>query len=387
MSSQTLALGLLDHRSSMIRLHALSLLIRSKSQKEILGEQVLRKLKESLPYFHCEVEPKTRNEFIALAQKLIMRVIAVISSQNQAVEPCRPCADIHKYTLALAQLKAGIPVVTLPPEWTLTSREKHNAGCTHPESRSMKKNGMLTAATLEHHVSFFQWYTSFLALELRSTATYQRHITALGILEHMQYKSPRTRSTCSPDRRPWIDEVGITKCPSYTQALVRPLCDLMMDAFDDVRASAASCLFFVLESYSQPWIKKTDFPQKIHMAEKLMRATGRADHADGFARMCDLHCRTGSMCLWPQGNDQALEFTLASLQADVKATSLHLRTAVEHSPLHGHIIALRCGSQNFHGYRRSLPILTDTFWSWRPPAPIRPAILRTGSRWTSDMLY
>lgn len=342
-SSQTLALGLLDHRSPMIRIHALSLLIRSKSQKEILGEQVLQKLKASLPYFHCEVESKTRNEFIALAQKLIMRVIAVISSQNQAVEPCQPCADIHRYTLALAQFKAGIPVVILPPEWTLTSREKDNAGCTHPESRSTKKEVMLTAATLEHHVSFFRWYTSFLALELKSTATYQRHITALGILEHMQYKSPRTRSTCSPDPRSWIDEVGIMKCPSYTQALIRPLCDLMTDAFDDVRASAASCLFFVLESCSQPWITRIDIPQKIHMAEQLMRATGRADHADGFARWCQLHCQIGPLCLWPEGNAQALEHALASLQADVTIASSHLRTAVEHSPLHGHIIGLRCG--------------------------------------------
>lgn len=386
MSSQTLALGLLDHRSSMIRLHALSLLIRSKSQKEILGEQVLRKLKASLPYFHCEMEPKTRNEFIALAQKLIMRVIAVMSSQNQAIEPCRPCAGIYGYTLALAQLKAGIPVVTLPPKWTLTSREKHNNGCTHLESRSAKKDGLLTAATLEHHVSFFQWYTSFLALELRSTATYQRHITALGILEHMQYKTPRTRSTCSSDPCLWTDEAGITKCPSYAQALVRPLCDLMTDAFDDVRASAASCLFFVLESCSQPCITNIDFPQKIQIAEKLMRATGRADHADGFARMCRLHCRIGPLCLWPKGNAQALEHALASLQADVKATSSHLRAAVEHSPLHGHISALRCGCQICHGRQRSLPMLTDAFWSWKLPVPIRPALLRTGSRWTSGKL-
>lgn len=353
-SSQTVALGLLDHRSPMIRLHALSLLVCSVSQKEILEDQILRRLEASLSYFHREVEPKTRNEFIALAQKLIMRVIAVISSQNQEVKPCQPCADIHKYQLAVARLKAGKPVSNLPPEWTLTSPERDNTECTHPKSRSTKKEVILTAATLEGHISFFRWYTSFLALELVSTATYQRHITALGILEHMRHKTPRTRLTGSQDPRPWIDEVGITKCPSYTQALVRPLCDLMMDAFEDVRASAASCLFFVLESYPQPWVAEIDIPQKIYMAEQLMRATGRADHADGFARWCRLHCEIDPLWMWPQGNAQALEHALASLQADVKIASPNLRTAVKHSPLHGHVIALRCGCQSCHGFPISL---------------------------------
>jgi len=195
----------------------------------------------------------------------------------------------------------------------------------------------------------------------------------LGILEHMQYKSPWTRSTLSADPRPWIDEVGITKCPCYTHALVRPLFDLIMDAFDDVRALAGSCLFFILESWSRAWTLKIDIPQKINIAEQLMRATGRADHADGFARMFRLHCQIGPQCLWPEGNEDALLHALASLQADVTIARSQMRSAVENSPLHGHIIALRCGLANMSWISEQLIMLTDTFSSWRPLAIIAPA--------------
>lgn len=202
----------------------------------------------------------------------------------------------------------------------------------------------------------------------------------------MEYKTPRTQSTCSPDPRPWIDEVGITKCPSYTHALVRPLFDLMTDAFDDVRALASSCLYFVLESWSRALTLRIDIPQKVHIAEQLMRTTGRADHADGFARLFRLHCQIGPQCPWPKGNADALEHALASLKADVAIAGSHMRSAVENSPLHGHIITLRCGLPKLLWISEQLTMLTDTLWNLKHPAIIRHVILRTGCRRTTGTL-
>lgn len=332
-------MGLLDHRSAIVRIHALSLLIRAKSQKEPFRAEVLRRLQASLPYFHCEVDPKTRNDFIALAKRLILRVIAVISSQDQTVGRCVSCAS--NYGCPLMRHTPKPPIYCLPPDRTVDFPGKGSFECTIPKTGNTKKAQGMTATSFDEHVAFFKWYTSFLTLELQSTATYQRHITALEMLGHIVYKTPRVQSTRSPDPRPWLDETGITRCPSYTQALVRPLFDLVMNPFEDVRASAASCLFFVLESWPRAWTAKIDIARQVRTTEQLMRATGRADHADGFARIWRLHCQVGPLVFWPEGNSDALEQALVYLQTDIDMARSNLQSAVENSPLHGHIIALR----------------------------------------------
>ena len=338
-STGSLGLGLLEHSSHIVRIHALSLLINSKSQREPLSEEIIRKLEECLPGFHSEVDPKTRNEFIALAKKLMTRVTAAIVAQRQAIGSYRTRSQ-EKDDIGHCVLENGTALTVEP-------------------------NMIRKAGSLGHHFSFFRWYTSFLMEELQPTATYQRHITALEIVKYVLLKAAAVSSPSPPCLLALSGDEERPEKPSYTRVLVRPLLDLIMDPFDDVRNSAASIVFTITESSWEKDLEvlsdgdlnsssapkslslgetcKLDLSTSLYRAEALMRATGRADHADGFARTCQL---VWQLCIrdqdWAGGNAITIEHLLSSLKADVKIARSDMRSAARTAPLHGHLIALRC---------------------------------------------
>ena len=321
---------MLAHSSVSIRIHALSLLSRSKSPKEPLSRNCLLSLQNRIAHFHAEVDPKARNDFIPLAKKLFLRVMNVIMAQSGAA--------------------------LIPP--------------TTPEAINFAKHSTLGHDTLhrynivsevnctEQHTIFIRWYMLFLAKELQPTASYQRHITALEILQWS------TRE-CSSVLLGLValDEFLDRPEASYTDELVNPLFSLIMDPFDDVRTLATSTLLFILEGLKQKQRDVSmDFTKdlatmtnplvvsgspgnlsfSLHRAERTTRATGRADHADGLARLNLLRWQlaedSGQGC---NNRTSLLEVLVSDLEADLGTAHSNLSFAVANAPLHGRIIALR----------------------------------------------
>ena len=260
------------------------------------------------------MHPKTRNEIITLAKKLITRVMAAFSSQPHTAE-AREKSQTRSNITSCNQ----IDVVAKKTEFDQN----------------------MTAEPLEQHLSFLRWYTSFLVSELQPTATYQRHITALQILRYIQYHRTRIQPETLSSPLGLVDKKGNSQAVPYDHMLIRSLLDLVMDPFDDVRTSATQCLQSVLVSPRDGIV----LLRNLERARSLMRATGRADHADGFARACQtvygLHLSHPD---GHSGNPVSINQLVSFLRADVEVARSDLRLAVRTMPLHGHLIALRCES-------------------------------------------
>ena len=315
---------MLTHSSASIRIHALSLLSRSKSPKAPLSQDGLLSLQSNIAHFHTEVDPKTRNEFIALAKRLFSRVRTVLVAQDDTIRPYHTSYKVMK-------------------------SEEHNS----LEHKSLQGTQFIAdMSSIEHHASFLRWYLSFLAQELQPTASYQRHIIALDILQSALRDYTAQCSLVSSGLAvldKFVDRLGA----SYTEGLCRLLFDLIMDSFDDVRSLATSILLFIrggplhrqIEmSTANPVNELTTVKPSlvVSRAEKVMRATCRADHADGLARLNLLTWQLAAPIENGYETKSALlEVLISGLEADLEKAHSSLRFAVANAPLHGRIIALR----------------------------------------------
>ena len=318
--NQYVALGLLVHPSPGVRVRALSMLYRSLSFTSTLPSHVLVGLKRSICYFHTEVDPRFRNEFIVIANRLIQGIMSVIFS-------CQPNVVLDK------------------------NSEIERSGSNNREPDSKEE-------IAHEHFDFLIFYMHFVAKELQPTASYQRHITALQILA--------TGLKASGSLGSFNQDAGGPGQRSYTGTLIRPLVDLMMDPFDDVRSTASSVLLDILKASSKPQIESSQreptyrtiplaakaFQQgrflylcrPLARAQTMLRATSRADHADGVARLYDLKWQSCKHEInWDVSRTLIFEELLAGLEEDVSITALDLQLAVGTRPLHGHLISLRSG--------------------------------------------
>ena len=142
---QSICSRLLVHALPSVRIAALSALISSSSSTRPFTADLLHSLRQNIPSFHAEPDPKIRGEFINTAEKLYVRCDVAISRLRKKIDPSR--------------------------------REQFRAS-------TDASHGMEEEA-LYQHVAFRQWYFDYVASELRSTASYQRHVTALKILRVM----------------------------------------------------------------------------------------------------------------------------------------------------------------------------------------------------------
>ena len=351
---KTVALGLLDHPNKNIRIQAISIMLRSSSTTDPVSLGNLSRLRDSICYFHMEVDPRTRNAFVALAKELIPRVMRAIWSSRTTVNSC-------KQALSEANAKGSLGL----------DLEQQN-----------KIEGIIRVnETLhEQHLSFFKFYMPFLANELRPTASYQRHITALHVLSAIfRYAfSKNTKVLLEVDL---IDRDAEWRGhSSFTRSLLRPLFDLLMDPFDDVRGMAASLLLIVLENVWEPHFRSLegeavqiplpvaisgdegddclDLSNLFNRVQSTLRTTGRADHADGVARLYCVIWQFGKKNLdWHVHKSLVIDNLFSSLEGDINVAVSDLRLAVGTRPLHGHLIALKsrqpCSTQN-HAARANL---------------------------------
>ena len=158
---QIVCLSLVVHASPNIRIAALSVLIYSSSSTSPLAAELLLSLRQNLPIFHAESDPKIRAEFFSIIKTLIARLQAAVFRMHKAFAP-------H----------------TEPPQGQCEPRVSSALG-----DRSSAQH----RDTLDQHISFLAWYLEFLSGELQPTASYQRHITALKVLQNIK---PGVRSNC-----------------------------------------------------------------------------------------------------------------------------------------------------------------------------------------------
>ena len=223
------------------------------------------------------------------------------------------------------------------------------------------------ASLMGQQISFLNWYADFLTRELRPTSSYQRHITALKILSFQLLPDLDTGAVRLPAKSASDSDTEPSQMSIFTAQLLRCVLDLMLDPFDDVRHAATTIaelfppvLLFTLamdntESITSTEHKKDDeaalafdsrgLVNTLYRAEAIMRATGRADHADGVGRLYSLlygTCQNNAKpYTWYHSRESILVHILQRLEHDIRLARNDMRTAVAKYPLHGYLIALR----------------------------------------------
>ena len=346
----TLGTSLLEHSSSAVRLAALSLLVSSPASSRPFCRRVLRRMRQCIPHFHIEVNAKPRNEFIALMKKL--------------------CTRIRGATLSLLRHDQNLYSVT----GEQTSTAAHFFAKLDDEGPVSSGNVIEQVLNeemyiLEEHLAFRKWYMVFLLQELRPTATYQSHITALKVLSFLIEQTIALHNTPSRSHSDYISALN----EHLPEGLfVRSLTELLLDPFDDVRQVANRVIDLHLSINLIPQTREgRDDGQELRNQEakyetdndddyckanestlfNLIRAedragiTGRADHADGLGRLYNLLFTTCGPLAKPAGWHQSryliLDHVISMLEKEVDIASKDLLFAVSHMSLHGHLIALR----------------------------------------------
>ena len=343
LDSEALACNYLEHVSASVRLSALSLLVSSSVASKPFTQSVLETLRVCLPYFHVEVNAKARNEYIALMKKLCVRLERAIMSFLRATH---------------TSLNFGFEESTTSQPESVTN-----------STATWKIHGQL----LRSHIEFRKRYLLFLIHELRPTASYQSHITALKIL-HPLFEGESARPAA-------FSRVSYEALNILDETLPRNLChralyDLLLDPFDDVRQWSARvlelCIQRDLAAFSSPLVgtlrEKPDaieqrgeiiadgpvIDTELYMAEKKAEQTGRADHADGVGRLYGLVYSANQVIVEPTKRDRSsfaiVDHLISNTEKEVIIATDNLLHAIGNASLHGHLIALRYGS--------TFPILT-----------------------------
>ena len=212
-----------------------------------------------------------------------------------------------------------------------------------------KQRSGSSITSLQEYQAMIEWLLHMVGMELRPTANYQRHISALKILTILLRSGiddsvPRVhRSKSATAQTTWPFHLSI-----FDTGLTRVLMDLLLDPFDDVRHAAAS----ILSVFIQTNVKAdratvhAETERALARSEAVMMMSGRADHADGVAHIYSLlhqsrdaegsssrGCRYGT-------NPVALSL-LDKLEDMLVLAKQHLLTAATKHPVHGVLTSLR----------------------------------------------
>ncbi|KAL8938211.1 MAG: hypothetical protein Q9216_004013 [Gyalolechia sp. 2 TL-2023] len=341
-ATQNMGASFLCHASPQIRSAAFSLVINTSSSRGLLTENTLCALRLALPSYHAEVNTKRRQENVSMIKSLLSRISTSLKSSNVF------------FTASLVQ---GSSPSGEPPSSTATitsSSEGHVCG---------------------QQQDFLAWYYGFLTHELNPTASYQRHIVSLQIIEFLfssVLNETQSWTECKFNGRRYEGP----RC-DFNDELLISLLDLAMDPFDDVRDIATLILrkytriilsgavsdlrgqsikAETLHSLAQGrkdrtiipvWLPRTIVTKAFDRSKSNMQITGRADHADGFGRLYNLVHGPDYMSdpggAWDKGPQLMLEDLMSELEQCVAAAQDDLLLAVQTASLHGYLIATRFG--------------------------------------------
>ncbi|UJO17504.1 uncharacterized protein CLAFUR5_06484 [Fulvia fulva] len=287
----------LCRKSRSARLTGLSLLTTSHAATRPIPTTALTQIRRALPSMFADVDADFRSGVLSAFQRLIDRLRAI--------------------TAVLA-------------------RQKHtNEGA--QSNQSTTSDGALLA-NLRAHEDFVRWALRFVTWELRPTASYQRHISALKCLAILA----RSGLDTSVPSTLWSrTALGESKWP-FTMTIMsddlkRLLLDIVIDPFDDVRQAATTILD--MQASTTPELNSA-----TRRAETDMLRTGRADHADGVARIYALRSsfeRAQRTAEVDSPETSIVHDLVGQLEKMLEVARSSLPEAVSKYPLHGILTSLR----------------------------------------------
>ncbi|KAH0369828.1 hypothetical protein KCU65_g2939, partial [Aureobasidium melanogenum] len=299
---------LLLRTSDAVRIAGLAMLTTSTVTTQPLSIGAMDSLSKGLPFLHADADAGFRSELFSLIRHLMDRI------------------------------KAATATLTKPP-----GKSKKNAKTPLDSSSVPIQSSELVAA----HRSFIEWYVAFLKTELRPTASYQRHISALKCISIIARSGVDAR--ISQNTKP----TGATVLWPFTLNVVDHemtdlLIDLLLDAYDDVRSMAAEILsLFNSGSLQQSAVEDTPMLAKVlAQAQEMLIDSGRADHADGVAHLYSIlfsqcsHLNSHSEQWWASKYG-ILARLIDTIEQTVQIAKSDIGGAISKHPLHGLFISLR----------------------------------------------
>ncbi|RHZ58954.1 THADA/TRM732 family protein [Aspergillus thermomutatus] len=326
----------LFHREFSIRIAALSLLISAPATTKPLSLAAIRAILRGLPAMHAESDSYSRGEIISLIRKLIVR------------------------------LKGGI---------------LDNQNVSSQEKLSTNRNQQTKSARSDSETrACLKAYIGFLKADMRPTASYPRHIMALKTMNLFLQSGLDSRvnltkrAKMEEDKVRWKFNVEILE-----PGLLRLLVDLLLDPFEEVRATSLSILNLVprdmllgglLQSAGQSSVMPLRLTDALTKAEQLASNTSRADHADTVARLyhiifcaaAETHSEGDSQ--WWETKKGVVDLLLKKLEGKVSNPGGLFTTSMRDAPLHGYVSALRyiVSTSNFHQLISDQVAATDDYW-------------------------
>jgi hypothetical protein len=282
---------LLQQEPRLARMTGLSLLATSQAATRPISPKALTLIRRNLFHYFADTDANFRSDVFGLVQKLFDRSRAITAVLARQVE------------------KTAVDSKSPSP---------------HPSD------------VLQYHVDFLKWFRRFLISELRPTASYQHHISALKCLTIFARSGLDNRV----ERYDWSKSaLGETHWPFDLHIIdgsaCRLLLDLLVDPFDDIRQIAATilALFPTLLATQMDTLNTA-----LDRAEESMLNTGRADQADGVAHIYaildgQLRLQGGSVGMTPH--------LVGELESMLSMAKDDLAEAVERYPVHGLLTSLR----------------------------------------------
>ncbi|KAI9166889.1 HEAT repeat protein [Paramyrothecium foliicola] len=313
--------SVLAHPSHEVRALALSLLISSPSTTRPYSNTTFDLLRKHLGAFFADADAKFRVDVSSKARDMFKRVRGAISVLKRSIPRARAKSKKNDAVPEPTAVVAAQPI---------TYRSNLIA---LPESQLVY--------CLDYHVDFLKWYMDFLCNELIPTASYQRHITSLkAVIFILRMESDKSKAwETQEDQEIFYD--------LFDGRWLRPLFDLVMDPFDDVRDASTAAIRlifndtryrrFALFSSENQVCPAQELEELGRRAEELARRTSRADHSDGAARSNQLRFR------FLDGEGQRVSHLAALInELDRKTTvaETDLGRAVLDAPLHSDFASL-----------------------------------------------
>ncbi|KAL3439309.1 putative death-receptor fusion protein-domain-containing protein [Aspergillus tetrazonus] len=306
----------LFHHDFSIKMAALSLLVTAPSTTKPLSSAAIRIIIKSLPSLHAESDPCTRGEILSMVRGLIVRLKGgILANIENPVEP--------RTTLSKKQ-----PIVYIRDD---------------AETRSC-----------------LQSYLDFLMADLRTTASYHRHIMAVKTLYLVIESGLDERYIGAGSNKPeqrqvrWKFHMEI-----FGPKLLRLLVDLLMDPYDEVRIAALNILkLFPRSVLLDTEGRSNGEPELLNAlakAEILASNTSRADHADTVALLYHLifviaDAKDPKEAKWWTTKQGVVQLILEKLEGKLSSSEGLFNSSLRDAPLHGYLSALRyiISSPNFY---------------------------------------
>ena len=281
---------LLSQSSRSARLTGFTTIVASHSATTPFTECSLRLIKRYLSHFFADTDANFRSEVSSLIQRLLDRLRAV--------------------TAVLAR-----------------QDDRHGLG-----------EFERAQSVLRYHRGFLDWLLLCLTWELRPTASYQRHISALRCLSVVTRSGLDSRVAEAVFSKAAL---GDTRWP-FVVTLMTPglrslLLDLLVDPFDDVRQTAASILAMYSSSSGEDAWQDVQLARK--RAEMSMLLTGRADQADGVAHLHALQFRMHRS--FGEQLENSISPLVNQLDSMLDIAASNLSQAVARFPIHGLLTSIR----------------------------------------------